>query len=198
MERNESTPEYPGDGVDDLIMGDEELRKENKLRFTSHAFNPYPNYSDEAYIKKFGKKKECFLDEEGTVSIPAVHIYDAVPRGFPDAAMGSNEMLGIQDDVCFDRFGRLGPYGYGYSVNRGGIGSGLEGHREGAEKVWKKNGPVDYRNIDWAKVQQKCLAANSHRFNKPHQPKKEQFWDMKPGPIEEQGQEKSNEGQKND
>lgn len=195
MERNESTPEYPGDGVDDLIMGDGESRKEDKLRFTSHAFNPYPNYSDKEYIKKFGKKKDCFLDEDQTVRVPDVHIYDAIPRGFPDAVMGSNEMLGIKDDLCFDRFGRLGPYGYGYSVNRGGIGSGLEGHREGAEQVWKKTEPVDFRKVDWAKAQQKCMAANSHRFAEPQPRKTEQFREMESGALEKEKQD--NDADKN-
>lgn len=199
VERNESTPEYPGDGVDDLILGDEESREEKKLRFTSHPFNPYPSYSDEGYIKKFGKKKDCFLDEDETVRIPAVHIYDAIPKGFPDAVMGSNEMLGIQNDLCFDRFGRLGPYGFGYSVNRGGVGSGLEGHREGADHVWEKTGPVDFRDVDWAKAQQRCMSANSHRFRKPGSPKSEQFTEMKPGAIEKQNTDEENKkGQKND
>ncbi|KAK2760771.1 hypothetical protein FQN54_002008 [Arachnomyces sp. PD_36] len=197
MERNESTPEYPGDGVDDLILGDGESRDEDKLRFTSHAFNPYPNYSNDAYIKKFGKKKDCFLDEEETVSIPAVHIYDAIPRGFPEAVMGSNEMLEIKDDVCFDRFGRLGPYGYGYSLNRGGIGSGLEGHREGADNVWGKAGPVDFRDVDWAQAQQRCMTANSHRFRKPQTQNSDKFLGMESGAIEKQeSDEEKKKGQK--
>lgn len=167
--RKDNVPEYPGDGVEEQVLGEEanktlEARDQETSKFFSEIYNPYPDYSSDAYIKKYGAKKECFLDEEGTIRLPPVHHYKGVPRGFPDAVMGSNEMLGIQDDLCFDRFGRLGPYGLGYGVKKGGIGAGLEGHREGAERVWEDIPPVDFREVDWAAAQNRCVAANIHRF----------------------------------
>jgi hypothetical protein len=95
--------------------------------------------------------------------------------------MGSNEEIGIQDDVCFDRFGRLGPYGLGYSVRKGGIGAGLEGHREGAEYVWDESPPVDFGKVDWAAAQSRCLANNSHRFRDTPQPRSNRFLSMPVG-----------------
>mgnify|MGYP000933084258 CR=1 FL=1 len=173
--RKDNVPEYPGDGVDDQILDDakkaSEARDQGTSNITSEVFNPYPDYASEEYIKKYGEKKECFLDEEGTVRLPPVQYYKGVPRGFPDAVMGSNEMIGIQDDVCFDRFGRLGPYGLGYGVKKGGIGAGLEGHRDGAERVWEDIPPVDFRQVDWAVAQNRCMAANSHRFKDLPEPR---------------------------
>lgn len=169
--RNESVPEYPSDGMEEMAMGSDnnkgqaniETRGQEAL-MSSLVFNPYPDYDSDEYKKKYGEKRECFLDEQETIRIPPVQHYPGVPRGFPDAVMGSNTMLGIKDDVCFERFGRLGPYGFGYSVRKGGVGAGLEGHREGAERVWDDLPPVDFRHVDWAAAQNRCVALNSHRF----------------------------------
>ncbi|SPB52741.1 unnamed protein product [Aspergillus niger] len=171
VSRSEQVPEYPNDNLEVLGIETENVAndtviqaRDETLPFSSSIFNPYPDYSSTEYIEKYGEKRDCFLDEDETLRIPLVHHYPGVPRGFPDAIMGSNEMIGIKDDVCFDRFGRLGPYGLGYSVRKGGIGAGLEGDREGSERVWDDVPPVDFRRVDWAAAQNRCLASNSHRF----------------------------------
>ncbi|KAJ9210596.1 hypothetical protein DTO166G4_7821 [Paecilomyces variotii] len=199
VSRKENVPEYPGDGydgVDDQIFGEDvngtlSARDPNAMKSISSEYNPYPDYKSEAYIKKYGVKQDCFLDEEGTIRVPYVHYYNGVPRGFPDAVMGSNEMLGIEDNVCFDRFGRLGPYGLGYGVKRGGIGAGLEGHREGASRVWEDYPPVDFRGMDWAAAQNRCVAANNHRFKELPPPRTDRFLSMQVGvpalPTEPEG-----------
>ncbi|KAN0069926.1 Protein of unknown function (DUF3405) domain containing protein [Elaphomyces granulatus] len=168
--RNDSIPEYPTEEIDDT--SDVEAtnrtlsrRDQQVAEILSTAFNPYPDYRSEAYINQYGEKNDCFLDGEGSTRLPAVHYYKGVPRGFPEAIMGSNEMIGIQDDICFDRFGRLGPYGLGYGVKKGGSGAGLEGHRDGMERIWEDIPPVDFREIDWAAAQNRCATANRHRFH---------------------------------
>ncbi len=130
----------------------------------SSAFNPYPDYSSKEYLSEYGPVRECFLDAGATVRIPALQNYPGVPKGFPEPIMGSYELLGLSHDTCFDRYGRLGPYGYGYSKQRGGSGAGLNGEREGAEGVWKNTEEVDYRNVRWKEAQDRCASANSHRF----------------------------------
>lgn len=170
--RKENVPEYPGDGSEELGLGGGDTgadgprvqTRDRSPTMASSVFNPYPDYSAQSYTEKYGEKRDCFLDENEKVRIPLVHHYPGVPRGFPDAVMGSNAMMGIRDDVCFDRFGRLGPYGLGYGAKKGGTGSGMEGDRDGAERVWEDYPPVDYRKVDWAAAQNRCLASNSHRF----------------------------------
>lgn len=170
--RKDSVPEYPGELSEEQVLGGGDTNADgSKLQardqsptMSSAVFDPYPDYSSESYIEKYGEKRDCFLDQDGKVRIPLVHHYPGVPQGFPDAVMGSNEMLGIRDDVCFDRFGRLGPYGLGYGAKKGGIGAGLEGHRDGAERIWEDYPPVDFRKVDWAAAQNRCLVSNSHRF----------------------------------
>ncbi|KAE8351017.1 hypothetical protein BDV28DRAFT_28014 [Aspergillus coremiiformis] len=186
--RKDQVPEYPGDHPDVMALGsDAEANakglqaRDKALPFFSLVFDPYPNYTSPEYVAKYGEKRECFLNEKGTVRIPPVHHYPGVPRGFPEAVMGSNEEIGIQDDICFDRFGRLGPYGLGYSVRKGGIGAGLEGHREGAERVWDEFPPVEFRKVDWAAAQNRCLATNRHRFRDLPKPRSDRFLSMPVG-----------------
>ncbi|KAL2820757.1 hypothetical protein BJX63DRAFT_283461 [Aspergillus granulosus] len=178
VSRADNVPEYPNDGPEGMIS-DKDVNsnttsleaRDEALPFTSSAFNPYPDYTALEYTEKYGVKRECFLDEAETLRIPMVQSYPGVPRGFPDAVMGSNEMLGIQDDMCFDRFGRLGPYGLGYSVRKGGTGAGMEGHREGSERVWDEFPPVDFGRVSWAAAQNRCVTINSHRFQEFSQQK---------------------------
>ncbi|KAK2789451.1 hypothetical protein FQN53_001897 [Emmonsiellopsis sp. PD_33] len=180
VQREDNVPEYPGDGVDERIMDSPskaEASKNAKRAETmkSSVFNPYPDYKSEEYIQKYGVKNDCFLDAKGTVTIPPVLHYPGIPKGFPDAVIGSNALLGINDDVCFDRFGRLGPYGLGYGAKSGGSGAGLEGDRSGVDEVWKNVPPVDYRSVKWAEAQERCAAANIHRFRKLDPPRAPRF-----------------------
>ncbi|KAF7590060.1 hypothetical protein BBP40_003313 [Aspergillus hancockii] len=186
--RKGQVPEYPGDDPDVMSLGGDTdtnstslQARDETLPFASSVFNPYPEYTSSEYVVKYGEKRECFLNKEGTLRVPLVHYYPGVPRGFPEAIMGSNEEIGIRDDVCFDRFGRLGPYGLGYSVRKGGIGAGMEGHREGAEHVWDELPPVDFRKVDWAAAQSRCMESNSHRFRDLPQPRSDRFLSMPVG-----------------
>ncbi|ERT02879.1 hypothetical protein HMPREF1624_01182 [Sporothrix schenckii ATCC 58251] len=128
----------------------------------SAAFDTYKGYvkaSDPDHISP------CFIDDKNTVSVPPLRYYEGRPNGFPQNIMGSYELLSLPEDICFDRFGRFGPYGYGYSVRSGGLGVGEYGESEGAEAVWAGDASkVDYRKVDWAGAQQRCYNANARRF----------------------------------
>ncbi|KAJ5937923.1 hypothetical protein N7454_004265 [Penicillium verhagenii] len=189
--RPDNVPEYPGSGVeglpdpveDDKTEVAKQIAKRGDMKpsMISSVFNPYPDYDSSEYIKKYGEKRECFLDKDRTVRIPSLQSFPGVPKGFPDPVMGSNSMLGIHDDMCFDRFGRLGPYGLGYGAKKGGIGAGLEGHRDGSERIWEDIPPVDFRKVDWADAQQECRTANRHRFNELPEPRLNRFVSMPVG-----------------
>ena len=178
----QNVPEYPRNEDEmpaDNFNVSEELRdfeatRENQKRALqpSKLFDPYPNYTSPEYISKYGEKVDCYLDADDTISIPRVRIYEGVPRGFPDVAMGSAQLLGLRNDICYDRFGRLGPYGLGYSLNRGGSGAQLEGERDGADLVWSESPEIDWRSVKWLEIQKRCLLSNKHRFKElpPTQP----------------------------
>ncbi|KAI2791900.1 hypothetical protein POX_c04780 [Penicillium oxalicum] len=84
--------------------------------------------------------------------------------------MGSHSVLNIRDDICFDRYGRYGPYGLGYSVNDSGSDDSIsnEPHPEMAA-IWLKTGYIDYRNVDWGKAQERCYKSNRQQFDTPNE-----------------------------
>ena len=165
--KEQNIPEYPYDHEDTPgVDGGEAVstRQYNPLP-QSRILDPYPDYTSTAYTSRYGEKHECFLDSDDSVYIPRVRYYEGIPRGFPDAVIGSNNVLGIRNDICFDRFGRLGPYGLGYSLERGGTGAGLSGESEGAENVWSETREVDYTSVRWADAQKACTSKNQRRFD---------------------------------
>ncbi|KAK3388804.1 hypothetical protein B0T20DRAFT_85542 [Sordaria brevicollis] len=134
---------------------------------------PFMDHSGSVVPNSHAEIQECFLDEKKSIRIPLIHYYDGRPSGFPDNVIGSYELLSLPEDICFDRFGRYGPYGYGYSVKTGGLGVGEHGDRAGAEEVWKSTKQVDWNSgkIDWAEAQRRCFQANEDRY-KPVVPHK--------------------------
>lgn len=128
------------------------------------AYKPYPDYTSEAYLENHHAVEPCFLDAEDSVPIPDIYAYPGVPQHMTEPFFGSYDELGIRDDMCFDRFGRLGPYGYGYKESHGGLGPGLQSENQGSDKVYKQTGFIDYAKVDWGDAQQRCFAKNKGRF----------------------------------
>ncbi|DAA72744.1 TPA_exp: Uncharacterized protein A8136_5470 [Trichophyton benhamiae CBS 112371] len=191
--KNESAPEYPGgnDGQDNSTA-EEPVDMDRVVKST--PFNPYPEFSSKSYVEKYGRKVDCFMDPERKISVPQVRRYDGLPRGFPDSVIGSNELIGLETNACYDRFGRLGPYGLGYGVRSGGTGAGLEGDRSGVDHMWENTSPVDYRKVKWAKAQKQCLHDNRHRFPLPLAPKTDRFLGMSVGEKTPRGAETTQNG----
>lgn len=106
------------------------------------------------------------MDDNDTVPLPEVFAYPGLPQYMTSPKFGMYEEIGVKSDRCFDRFGRLGPYGYGYQRTFGGSGLGLRDEREGADKIWEHMKHVDYSNMDWSKIQERCYARNKARFDK--------------------------------
>ncbi|PHH79346.1 hypothetical protein CDD83_3873 [Cordyceps sp. RAO-2017] len=122
---------------------------------------PYNPYSPSDDIRP------CYLDRDNKVPAPAMYAYRGVPQHMPDPVLGSYDLFGIRDDVCFDRFGRYGPYGLGYSKLRGGVGVGAETESSGSHEVWAETGQINFNQVDWGQAQERCFAANRHRFVEP-------------------------------
>jgi hypothetical protein len=127
-------------------------------------YRPHPDYSSAEYLQAHHPVAECFLDAEGKIPVPDLYAYDGVPQSQPSPAIGLHSLLGLRDDVCFDRWGRYGPYGLGYEVKDGGTGEGMDTERTGSEVVWERTGRIDYSEINWGEAQDRCFEANKHRF----------------------------------
>ncbi|KAJ2965405.1 hypothetical protein NQ176_g10633 [Zarea fungicola] len=177
---NESEPEYPRenepiplgvpgeeDEEDDekrsVKRSDERPQKrgqtiEKKSVPPSKAWTEYSSRSVESDVQ------ECYINADNNIRVPELRYYTGRPHGFPTHIGGSYDMLNLPEDICFERYGRYGPYGFGYSSRTGGLGTGEHSEKEGAEQVWDSTPHVDFRNVDWADAQRRCLKANSHRF----------------------------------
>ena len=175
--RSNNTPEYPtGHEEEDLIREamarkkkDDKVdpkdpqgfqKRDERLIPEALKFEPVPKHGD----PEFEQRVHCYLDNQTKQEIPNILAYPGVASGFPDPVMGSYEIFGLRDDICFERYGRLGPYGYGYSKKFGGSGAGMQGENEGSEDVWGGEVEIDYRDIRWADIQDQCMEANEHRF----------------------------------
>ncbi|KAK4229602.1 hypothetical protein QBC38DRAFT_97475 [Podospora fimiseda] len=160
----EHQPEYPRDPATPPLFP---LTLSYTGMPTPTPYAPHPDYDSSEYTSKYHAVKTCYLDKENTIPVPDVYAYSGVVQGQPDPVMGSYNLLGIRDDICFDRFGRYGPYGLGYSFNKGGSHVGTETEQTGNSAVWKKTGKIDYSGIDWGDVQSRCYEANKQRFITP-------------------------------
>ncbi|MCJ1407065.1 hypothetical protein MMC19_001135 [Ptychographa xylographoides] len=176
--RAQNMPEYPRD-ADQPTSNDANPTLEARAIPSSTPYNPYPDFNSSTYKQEYGPVSECFLDAEETIRVPQVQMYSGVPQGQPDAVMGSYETVGLSNNMCFERYGRLGPYGFGYSVRRGGVGAGLEGERAGADDVWKIDREVDYTLVQWAEAQRRCSSKNSGRFQSLPELSTDDFTEMK-------------------
>ncbi|PWW74238.1 hypothetical protein C7212DRAFT_358953 [Tuber magnatum] len=172
-----SRPEYPPIGITG-DLGSPEVMKEAK----SAVFNPYPDFGSEEYKSAWwGTYKGCSYgtDLSGKKrDRPEIRTFEGIPQGMgsghfrcmPTAIFGSHSLLGLRDDLCFDRYGRYGTYGYGYGKENGGLGAAEYGGgiADGDEAGWGQVGipvkAIDWRGIDWGKLQRECVEKNKDRF----------------------------------
>ncbi|KIW30788.1 uncharacterized protein PV07_02490 [Cladophialophora immunda] len=131
----------------------------------ANTFNPFdPGEHDDPELIPLSLPvptdvEQCYVDEERGILPPTIAAYDGLPQGMTAPLFGSQNVLGINDQVCYDRINRLAPYGLGLAEEQGGLGKHLEGDNEGLERV----DAVDWRGIKWRDAQQSCLLKNSHR-----------------------------------
>lgn len=126
--------------------------------------DPYPNFTSPEYLAKYHPVDPCYLDEAETIPAPDIFSYPGVPQNMAVPFFGSYENLGITEDVCWDRFGRLGAYGYGYNAREGGLGLGMRSEQQGVESIWQQQSKIDWRDMDWGKAQRTCYEKNKQRF----------------------------------
>ncbi|KAI0022224.1 hypothetical protein F4780DRAFT_207984 [Xylariomycetidae sp. FL0641] len=184
---SKNTPEYPRPEdelpLDKLGFATSDFKDENNPIVEARSERAIPaskefiGYPNSVFQDAPEKINECYIDKQETVRVPPIRYYDGLPNGFPDAVLGSYDLLGLPEDICFERYGRYGPYGFGYSVRSGGLGVGEHGDREGSQSTWSKVPQVDWKSTDWADTQRRCYQANVDRF-KPvvRQPQPQGFY----------------------
>jgi Protein of unknown function (DUF3405) len=159
---SDNVPEYPTATDEIYKVRIAEQKNDNKNKTLIQTTDAVP-ISFAVDLNQGEEIVQCFLNEELGIKVPTVHAFRGVPFGMPKNVMGAYDVLGLESDICFDRYGKLGPYGLGYSKRTGGSGAGLQGDRDGSDLVWKASGQIDYRKIKWAKAQDNCIQANQQR-----------------------------------
>lgn len=168
--RSSNKPEYP-DPERELEFGRKDNATESATVLEKRDaaaeildFNPLANTTSQAEIVP------CFLDESRNLTVPHLRMHNGVPQGMPDSVIGSYDILGLENTGCFDRYGRLAPYGLGYSKLEGGTGAGTNGAgvEEATRDVWGEQPEIHYGEISWAAAQDTCIRKNAHRFKTPH------------------------------
>lgn len=119
------------------------------------VFDPYP---------KDDQMLTCYLDSAETIAPPDVMVYPGIPQHMTDPFYGDHDLLGMDQHVCFERYGRLGSYGFGWNETYGGWGPGLNAEQRGAEKIFQKTGFPDYGVVDWGEAQRRCYQKNEARL----------------------------------
>lgn len=151
---------------------------------TPQIYRPQPDYDSDEYRNTYAPVRPCYLDDNRTILAPDLYAYDGVPQGQAQPAIGSYNLLNIRQDVCFDRFGRYGPYGLGYGLEQGGVGVGAETEKEGSNTIWEKTAKINYETIDWASAQGRCFLDNEDRFFTGNTTLDAELADMQPEKID--------------
>ena len=115
-------------------------------------YNPYPDRDSPSYQEKYrGDFVPCKAARGKRLNDSdedSVHALKGPLPTYNKGALGSNRVLGIDQDACFDRYGRYGAYGMPPKP-----GSELDASR------------IDWHKVDWAELQRDCVADNRNRFD---------------------------------
>ncbi|KAF2090045.1 hypothetical protein K490DRAFT_71723 [Saccharata proteae CBS 121410] len=132
------------------------------------AYNPYPDFDSYQYRQQYEPVETCYLDDGLKTESPDVYAYPGISQNMTAPFFGSYDQLGIPNDVCWERFGRLSSYGYGYDPSEGGYLLADNSENVGAERVWEMvdEKRVNWNNVDWGRAQQSCYEKNKIRFHK--------------------------------
>lgn len=131
---------------------------------TPVPYRPHPDYNSEEWQRNYVQVSPCYVDTKNLTPAPDLYAYHGLVQGQPEAAIGSHEAIGLRNDICFDRFGRYGPYGLGYSAEAGGAVGINDTESEGSQAVWEASGQINWTDVNWGDAQSRCFQANQERF----------------------------------
>ncbi|PQE19195.1 major facilitator superfamily transporter protein [Rutstroemia sp. NJR-2017a BBW] len=122
-------------------------------------YNPYPEYNSEAWkAVNEGKYVAC---EGAEGSISNVLAFSGHSKAFADPHMGSYQLLGIDNSLCFERETRLGPYGHVEAI------TGLPDTSSSGENTKRLEDlqiPLKWERVNWGDLQDRCLKLNLGRY----------------------------------
>ncbi|KAJ5280883.1 hypothetical protein N7478_006255 [Penicillium angulare] len=119
-------------------------------------YDPYPAYNSRSWGRKYhGTFRPCLgprgRDLDRTRSDDMIMVYKGKQTGFPEAGFGSYEAMGLDGNVCTDRYSRFGAYGY-------------DDDNDAEIPGFIRPEPVNWFEVDWYKLQASCYEKNADRY----------------------------------
>lgn len=119
-------------------------------------YDPYPNYNSRKWRKvNHGHFEPCVgpraRDLDRTRTEDMILVYKGKQSGFPESSFGSYEAMGLDGDVCTDRYSRFGAYGF------------EEDHDDNIPGFIRPP-LVSWFEVDWHDLQSRCLERNINRY----------------------------------
>lgn len=119
-------------------------------------YDPYPEYNSKAWRQQWtGQFRPCLgprgRDLDRSRAEDMMLVYKGKQAGFPESRFGSYDAIGLDGDVCADRYARFGAYGY---------------DEDSLEDVpgFERPSPVPWSDVDWHELQCLCVERNSNRY----------------------------------
>lgn len=134
--------------------GIEHLREKEK---NPEPYLPYPKYGSINWKREWrGEFAACEgprgLDMHESIQDLALGWRHSAPN-FPEAAVGSASVVGLNEDVCFDVYNRYGAYGF------------AQGDTRGHNSWTRPDDYPDWKTTRWGQLQDACLERNKRRYS---------------------------------
>ncbi|KAF2113683.1 hypothetical protein BDV96DRAFT_496189 [Lophiotrema nucula] len=143
--------------MDYRIFNSSHDKLDKKVAASPKVYKPLPDYNSKSWKKSW---KGNYVACTGPRGIPLnistdddVQVYEGVPKEFPPVFAGGYDVVGLDQDVCFDRYSRYGPYGYGDD--------------QFPEDVANWMAPTlvpEWKTVNWGELQDDCLKRNQDRY----------------------------------
>lgn len=111
-------------------------------------FNPYPDYNSDGWKKHDNAPYVPCKGATGEL-IEDLLVFKGRPHDWPEPKMGSYDVMDMDQNICWERETRLGPYGLLRQLKK--VGGELE--------------PIDWDNVNWGDLQRRCVHKNAKRFD---------------------------------
>ena len=127
---------------------------------TLRPYLPYPKYNSPEWKQKWvAEYVPChstkYIGTTIRTSESAVQSYKTSLHGFPEPLIGSHDAVGLDGNVCFDRYGRYSTYGFDPMAR---FNSRFVARR-------KKANQVNWMAANWGGLQNECVELNQRRFH---------------------------------
>ena len=122
------------------------------------VYTPFPKYNSEQWEKEWeGEYVACEGPRGVSLNVSEddqVRAYHGLPSNFPKVFAGGYNVLGLDDNVCFDRYSRYG------TVMR------LDGEKPENILHWEAPKMVpEWKDVSWGRLQNDCLRRNKARYH---------------------------------